>query len=108
MFNVIASNFRELDYDKTPGNRYEFDVIATDNGRNPHPKNATARVVVYLTNVNDQAPKFDDNLVTTLIDNTPGGSIVITVRATDEDGDRVTYSFEGMSLQSSLRPHAKF
>lgn len=52
-------------------------------------------MIVTTNNVNDQAPQFDDNKVATLMGNAEPGTTVIIVRAVDEDGDAVTYSFDG-------------
>lgn len=52
-------------------------------------------MIITTINVNDQAPEFDDNKVATLMGNAEEGTTVIIVRAVDEDGDVVTYSFEG-------------
>lgn len=68
-------------------------MIASDNGATP--RTAEARVIVTTNNVNDQAPQFDDNKVATLMGNADPGTTVIIVRAVDEDGDAVTYSFDG-------------
>jgi hypothetical protein len=70
-------------------------VIASDSGAQP--RTAEARVIVSTNNTNDQPPEFDDNKVATLMGNAQAGSTVIIVRAVDEDGDRVTYSFDGTS-----------
>lgn len=70
-------------------------MIASDNG--VEPRTAEARVIVTTNNTNDQAPEFDDNKVATLMGNAQPGSTVIIVRAVDEDGDKVTYSFDGKS-----------
>ncbi|XP_061183428.1 neural-cadherin-like [Saccostrea echinata] len=89
---VIRTN-GTLDYDRKFPHYYEFKVIASDNGVTP--RTAEARVIITTTNTNDQAPEFDDNKVATLMGNAPSGSTVIIVRAVDQDGDGVTYSFEG-------------
>lgn len=68
-------------------------MIASDNGATP--RTAEARVIVTTNNVNDQAPQFDDNKVATLMGNAEPRTTVIIVRAVDEDGDAVTYSFDG-------------
>ena len=86
-------NFRTLDYDRKFPHYYEFRVIATDNGAIP--RTAEARVIITTINVNDQAPEFDDNKVATLMGNAKPGTTIIIVRAVDEDGDVVTYSFDG-------------
>ncbi|XP_048742923.2 neural-cadherin-like isoform X4 [Ostrea edulis] len=89
---VIHTN-GTLDYDRKFPHYYEFKVIASDNG--VEPRTAEARVIVTTNNTNDQAPEFDDNKVATLMGNAQPGSTVIIVRAVDEDGDKVTYSFDG-------------
>ncbi|XP_022246300.1 neural-cadherin-like [Limulus polyphemus] len=77
----------KLDKDK-----YELNVTATDDGScckdgrlTPH--TSTALVVVFITDVNDNKPEFEDcdTYSPTVEEGAPSGTTVITVKATDKD-----------------------
>ncbi|XP_071179939.1 neural-cadherin-like isoform X3 [Mytilus edulis] len=101
LFRVVSLSSNEgqlqvnstLDYDRQTSHRYEFDIYVKDNG--VPSRTSQAKVLIDLTNVNDEKPQFqDDNMVTTIKDNIASGTDVYLVQAVDPDGDKVTYSFE--------------
>jgi protocadherin delta 1 len=85
-------NKGRLDYE-IPQHVYRFDVIACDKGKEP--LCANAKVSVPMSNVNDEKPRFDMKVITSVLDeNVPPGTFVTTITATDDDGDRVFFSLK--------------
>lgn len=85
--------FRTLDYDRLTSHRYEFDIYVKDNGQPS--KTSQAKVLIDVTNVNDEKPEFQsNNMVTTIKDSIQTGSDIYLVQAVDLDGDKITYTFE--------------
>jgi hypothetical protein len=85
--------YSTLDYDRQQSHRYEFDIYVEDNG--VPPRKSQAKILIDLTNKNDEWPQFqDDNMVTTIKDNIDPGSTVFIVQAVDLDGDSVSYRFQ--------------
>jgi hypothetical protein len=85
--------YSTLDYDRQQSHRYEFDIYVEDNG--VPPRKSQAKILIDLTNKNDERPEFqNDNMVTTIKDNIDPGSTVFIVQAVDLDGDVVSYSFQ--------------
>ncbi|GAB6020929.1 hypothetical protein CHUAL_003573 [Chamberlinius hualienensis] len=84
---VISSNKRlDADYN---GNIYSFNVTARNKNSN---KVGIAQVRVYTNNKNDEPPRFSQEIYPSRLDeNAKPGAVVITVVATDKDGDKVTY-----------------
>ncbi|XP_070575711.1 neural-cadherin-like isoform X2 [Ptychodera flava] len=79
-----------LDYESTDS-LYSLTVTATDRGSPP--KTGTATVNVRIKNVNDEPPKFSQNIYTYFVsENAEPRFQVATVIATDPDGDGVVYS----------------
>ena len=80
-----------LDYEATRG--YVLTVMATDLGSPP--RSASCTVVVNVTDVNDNAPRFDARpVVTEVMENTVTGTSLTTLTASDRDAGvngRVTY-----------------
>ncbi|XP_068176860.1 protocadherin Fat 1a isoform X1 [Antennarius striatus] len=76
--------------------RFELDVITTD-------KKAATKVIVDVTDVNNNAPEFQQTSYKATVDeNVPTGTSVVTVKATDLDkGENgyVTYSITNLSPQ---------
>nr|XP_043896880.1 protocadherin Fat 2 [Solea senegalensis] len=76
-----------FDYERK--NRYEFDVVANQGEAETH-------IVVEITDENDNSPQFSQtSYQTTLDENTPVGSSVLRVSATDRDKGKngfVTYA----------------
>ena len=87
--------------DSNTPNTYNLRVRATDS-RTPDAESATRTLTININDVNDNAPVFDPNQVTTVaIDETLGNgqSVGLSVAATDADGttanSTVTYSVTG-------------
>lgn len=84
----LSNSAIKLDRDK-----YELNVTATDDGKccegkgNNARHTSTALVVVFITDVNDQKPTFEDcaNYNPTIREGLPAGTPVTTVKATDND-----------------------
>lgn len=86
--------FRKLDYDSRADRQYKFDVRATDHGNKSF--SGQASVVLYVTNINDEAPVFSeekDDIVAKIREDQRAGSYVTTVQAVDPDGDNIKYYF---------------
>nr|CAD7263879.1 unnamed protein product [Timema shepardi] len=86
-----------LDYDTVQ--EYRLNITATDLGFEP--RAATAMLTVTLTDVNDNAPKFNQSVFDSFIpENSPPKSFVYRVKATDADSPKnavVQYSIVGGS-----------
>ena len=88
---------------------YTFDVISADNGAQPTgPKTATANVIIKVTDVNDNAPKFESNDFTAaVLENVAIGSEVIRIRAVDiddnENGEIARFSISPSSDEVPFR-----
>ncbi|XP_061162553.1 neural-cadherin-like [Saccostrea echinata] len=85
---------KRLDYDSRADRQYKFDVRATDHGNKSF--SGLASVVLYVTNINDEAPVFSeekDNIVAKIREDQKAGSYVTTVQAVDPDGDNIEYYF---------------
>ena len=86
---------KQIDYEEIT--QLNFTVVALDAG--VPQLNSSAAVLVQVKNVNDNSPVFDRPSYSASIDeNSPKGSRVLTVRATDADvGEfgRVTYALTG-------------
>lgn len=84
-----------MDYDTFP--EYRLNITAHDLGYES--RTAAASLTILLTDVNDNAPKFDkDFYVTYLPENSPAGSEVYKIVATDKDSARnaiIHYSIVG-------------
>lgn len=94
---LINFAFRKLDYDSISPKLYDFNVIATDNGGIPRTGEAVIRI--FMINLNDETPLFQDPMTADLFYNSPVGQDVYVVQATDADiGDTVTYQFAGSML----------
>ncbi|KAK3606482.1 hypothetical protein CHS0354_041433 [Potamilus streckersoni] len=90
---------RTLDFDRIPQGLYKFTVFADDLVLPPSTSQAEVRI--QTTNVNDEAPEFNQTLLqTNLRLDATVGHVVIVIRAIDPDGDNVRYSFSDNTLQS--------
>ncbi|XP_060892631.1 neural-cadherin-like [Labrus mixtus] len=79
-----------LDYERR-NHLYEFVVMATDSGDEPHSGTATVRV--RMANINDEAPEFSQPVYRTFVSEDAGpNTLVATVLAKDPDGDGIIYS----------------
>lgn len=99
----LANNVVKLDRDK-----YELNVTARDDGKCCEGKGnniihtSTALVVVFITDVNDQKPTFEDcaNYNPTVKEGSPFGTPVTTVKAIDNDKGH-----NGKVRYSIVQPH---
>lgn len=91
---------KEIDFEKTRS--LNFTIVAYDTG--VPQLNATATVMVKVININDNDPIFSSkHYNVSILENSPRGSHVITVNATDLDADeygKVTYSLTGESSEN--------
>lgn len=89
-----------IDREATP-NGISLTVIARDHGY-PTPNKATAYVNITISDINDNAPKFDKfNYVGKIREDARPGTTITTVRATDNDeglAGMITYSITGTPL----------
>lgn len=84
----------KLDYENR--SEYSFDILAKDGAR--HPKTASATVKVTVTDYNDNPPAFPASCYqVNVLENSPIGSVVVVVTATDRDtiGNKVSYALTG-------------
>ena len=76
---------------------YQLKIIAADKGLPP--LNSTAELSITVDDINDNPPKFNQSLYTTTIsENVPEGTIILTVVAEDADDahtNKTKYSLEG-------------
>ncbi|XP_059201794.1 protocadherin alpha-3-like [Centropristis striata] len=81
---------------------YNVTIVATDKGTPP--LSGTSVLSIHVSDVNDNAPLFPEPLINVYVkENSPVGTIIKTVTATDTDVDqnsKVSYSF----LQSTSSP----
>ena len=78
-------------------------VVARDHGY-PRPNTATAHVNITISDINDNAPKFDKfNYVGVVREDSKPGTTITTVRAIDlDDGlaGMIFYSITGQSMSN--------
>ena len=80
-----------LDHDAIT--KYTITVTAADGDKQPH--TATAQVVIYVLDANDNRPLFTlHNYYATIVENSPKGVSVVRVLATDVDPNPMTYSIK--------------
>lgn len=78
--------------DKELRDLYDFTVVASDGGDPPH--NTTVRVVVRVTDVNDERPTFSQSVYPASIpENGHSGMEVTQVLASDSDSDRSSIEY---------------
>ncbi|XP_073952760.1 cadherin 87A [Choristoneura fumiferana] len=88
-----------LDYEDPNQRKFILEVIAEELHTSPH-LSSKASVIVTVTDVNDNAPVFADDVYSTSVpENAPGGTRVAAVKATDRDSGR--YGTEGIVYQLS-------
>lgn len=72
---------------------YSLQVVATDSG--VPPLSSSADVTIFIENENDRRPQFTQSLYTGIVtEDSPVGTAILTVSATDEDSVNVTYKIE--------------
>lgn len=92
--SVTIANVK-LDYEYLT--KYVFDIEAKDGA--PLPKSATATVQVTVTDYNDNPPVFEQSSYqVNVFENSPIGSVIVVVSATDRDnvGSTISYTLAGM------------
>ncbi|XP_048459739.1 protocadherin-10-like [Rhincodon typus] len=93
--------------DRESQSSFQLMLTATDGGSPP--RSGTARILITVLDSNDNAPVFDRKIYRVdLIENSPRGTLVATVRATDPDegsNAEVTYTF---SNRVSKKVHELF
>lgn len=95
--------FRQLDYDFITDHLYKFNVTVTDNGIIP--RSGWARIVIYITNINDEKPRFRtglEEIYFSIREDQTSGSYVTTIQASDPDNDKVEYYFTGKVYREAL------
>ncbi|XP_029306090.1 cadherin-related family member 1a, partial [Cottoperca gobio] len=93
---ILVEDSAAMDYEKHHFLTYKLLAVEIDT---PERFSATADIVIHLMDTNDNAPKFSsDYYIARIPENSPGGSNVVSVTATDPDsgpwGD-VKYSIYG-------------
>ncbi|XP_029961944.1 cadherin-related family member 1a isoform X1 [Salarias fasciatus] len=93
---ILVEDSAAMDYEKHQFLTYKLLAVEIDT---PERFSATADIVIHLLDTNDNAPKFSsDYYIARIPENSPGGSNVVSVTATDPDsgswGD-VKYSVYG-------------
>ncbi|KAJ8365698.1 hypothetical protein SKAU_G00145290 [Synaphobranchus kaupii] len=93
---IIVENSAAIDYDKQ--NFLTFKLLAVEIDT-PERFSSTADIVIHLLDTNDNTPKFSsDYYIARIAENSPGGSNVVSVTATDPDSGlwgEVKYSVYG-------------
>ncbi|GCB65964.1 hypothetical protein scyTo_0000517 [Scyliorhinus torazame] len=85
----------EKPLDRERQSSFQLMLMATDGGSPP--RSGTARILITVLDSNDNAPAFDSKAYeASLIENSPRGTLVVSVHATDPDegsNAEVTYTF---------------
>uniref|UniRef100_A0A671Y1D3 Cadherin-related family member 1 n=1 Tax=Sparus aurata TaxID=8175 RepID=A0A671Y1D3_SPAAU len=93
---ILVEDSAAMDYEKNHFLTYKLLAVEIDT---PERFSATADIVIHLLDTNDNAPKFSsDYYIARIPENSPGGSNVVSVTATDPDSGpwgEVKYSIYG-------------
>ncbi|XP_028279411.1 cadherin-related family member 1a [Parambassis ranga] len=93
---ILVEDSAAMDYEKHHFLTYKLLAVEVDT---PEKFSATADIVIHLMDTNDNAPKFSSEYyIARIPENSPGGSNVVTVTATDPDSGpwgEVKYSIYG-------------
>ncbi|XP_071128543.1 cadherin-87A-like isoform X4 [Mytilus edulis] len=82
--SILIKDTNLINYETGP-TQYIFDVIARET-RTPERRSGSAKVIVNVIDVNDNLPTFNPpNYDERIVETAPGGTIVVTVTATDPD-----------------------
>ena len=96
--NIIDSN--AVDYE----DRTSFDLIITaSDGDLFSPLTSEATLTIYLTNVNDNDPVFDQDSYEANVPENVESALVVTLSASDEDGDSLQYFFADTQTENTFR-----
>ncbi|XP_060630218.2 protocadherin gamma-B1-like isoform X44 [Anolis sagrei] len=87
---------KQLDHESESS--FHLTLMALDGGKPP--KTGTAKIWITVIDVNDNSPVFSQELyMVNLKENTPRGSLVVQVKATDKDAGsygQITYNFRNI------------
>ncbi|XP_066535930.1 cadherin-related family member 1 [Hoplias malabaricus] len=93
---ILVENSAAIDYERSQSLTFKLLAVEIDT---PERFSATADIVINLLDTNDNAPKFSsDFYIARIPENSPGGSNVVSVTATDPDSGLwgvVKYSIYG-------------
>ncbi|XP_030628708.1 cadherin-related family member 1a [Chanos chanos] len=93
---ILVEDSAAIDYEKSQFLTFKLLAVEIDT---PERFSATADIVIHLLDTNDNAPKFSsDFYIARIPENSPGGSNVVSVTATDPDSGlwgEVKYSIYG-------------
>uniref|UniRef100_A0A4W6E9G4 Cadherin-related family member 1 n=1 Tax=Lates calcarifer TaxID=8187 RepID=A0A4W6E9G4_LATCA len=93
---ILVEDSAAMDYEKHHFLTYKLLAVEIDT---PERFSATADIIIHLLDTNDNAPKFSsDYYIARIPENSPGGSNVVSVTATDPDSGpwgEVKYSVYG-------------
>ncbi|XP_078405893.1 uncharacterized protein LOC144685360 [Cetorhinus maximus] len=97
----IVELLLEKPLDRERQSSFQLMLTATDGGSPP--RSGTARILITVLDSNDNAPAFDREIYkVSLVENSPRGTLVVSVHATDPDegpNAEVTYSFSNRVSQ---------
>nr|XP_019964083.1 PREDICTED: cadherin-related family member 1-like [Paralichthys olivaceus] len=100
---ILVEDSAAMDYEKHHFLTYKLLAVEIDT---PEKFSATADIVIHLLDTNDNAPKFSsDYYIARIPENSPGGSNVVSVTATDPDSGpwgEVKYSIYGSGAELFL------
>ncbi|XP_076016395.1 cadherin-related family member 1a [Genypterus blacodes] len=100
---ILVEDSAAMDFEKQQFFTYKLLAVEIDT---PERFSATADIIIHVLDTNDNAPKFSsDYYVAKIPENSPGGSSVVTVTATDPDTGpwgEVEYSIYGSGAERFL------
>lgn len=89
-----------LDYDVTTS--FVLTIVASD--EDPFsPMSSEATLTITLTNINDNDPVFSEDVYEVNVPENVANAFVVTLGATDEDGDSLEYFFSSTSTSTTFR-----
>ncbi|XP_030224463.1 protocadherin alpha-2-like [Gadus morhua] len=90
--------------DREHTSEYSVTIIASDEGSLP--LSSTSVIAVHVSDVNDNAPRFPDPVISVYVkENSPLGATIYTISALDPDTDdnaKVSYTLLGIVSKSTL------
>ncbi|XP_030224426.1 protocadherin alpha-2 isoform X12 [Gadus morhua] len=88
--------------DRENASEYSVTIIASDEGSPP--LSSTSVIAVHVSDVNDNAPRFPDPVISVYVkENSPAGATIYTISAVDPDTDdnaKVSYTLLGIVSKS--------
>ncbi|KAJ3587348.1 hypothetical protein NHX12_010946 [Muraenolepis orangiensis] len=88
--------------DRESASEYSVTITASDEGTPP--LSSTSVIAVHVSDVNDNAPRFPDPVISVYVkENSPVGATIYTISAVDPDTDdnaKVTYTLFGVASKS--------